>query len=47
MAIGTDDAGRTFLDRLVTRRELANKVERRQLRLGIASMAGLLPPQNS
>jgi Mg-chelatase subunit ChlD len=43
MAIGTDDADRTFLDRLVTRRELADKVERRQLRQGIASMAGLLP----
>lgn len=43
MAIGTDDADRAFLDRLVTRRELAAKVERRQLRQGIASMAGLLP----
>ncbi len=43
MAIGTDDADRTFLDRLVTRCELAAKVERRQLGSGIASMAGLLP----
>jgi membrane protein implicated in regulation of membrane protease activity len=34
---------RAFLDRLVTRRELAAKVERRQLGSGIASMAGLLP----
>lgn len=42
MAVGTDDADRAFLERLVTRRELAAKVERRQLDRGIATMAGFL-----
>lgn len=43
IAIGTDDADQEFLARLATRKELARKVERPQLRKGISEMALLLP----
>lgn len=43
MAIGTDDANRDFLERLVTRKDLSVKVSREQLSQGIVSMARMLP----
>lgn len=43
IAIGTDDADQEFLAKLATRKELARKVERAQLRQGISEMALLLP----
>ena len=43
MAIGTDDANRSFLDQLVTSKELSVKVPRQQLQQGVARMALLLP----
>jgi molecular chaperone DnaK len=42
MALGTDDANKNFLDRLVTRKELSVKVERQQLQGGMSQMAKLL-----
>jgi Mg-chelatase subunit ChlD len=43
MALGTDDADKAFLDRIVTSKELSVKVARQQLQQGITSMARLLP----
>jgi hypothetical protein len=43
MTIGTDDADRSFLEEIATRKELAAKVARAQLEQGIVSMARLLP----
>lgn len=43
MAIGTDDADKTFLEQIVTRKELSVKVLRNQLERGIVSMAKMLP----
>jgi Mg-chelatase subunit ChlD len=43
MAVGTDDADWKFLSQIVTRTELAAKVERSQFRAQIASMAKKLP----
>jgi Mg-chelatase subunit ChlD len=43
MAIGTDDADKAFLDRIVTNKDLSVKVARQQLQQGITSMARLLP----
>lgn len=43
MAIGTDDADKSFLDQLVTSKELSVKVPRQQLQQGVANMALLLP----
>ncbi|MBM4055473.1 MAG: VWA domain-containing protein [Planctomycetes bacterium] len=43
MAIGTDDADKTFLEQIVTRKELSVKVLRDQLQTGIVSMAKMLP----
>jgi len=42
MTIGTDDADRSFLEKIATRKELAAKVARAQLEQGIVSMARLL-----
>lgn len=44
MTIGTDDADLQFLARLATTHALAVKVDRRQLRQGIASAIRMLPP---
>ncbi len=43
MAVGTDDADWKFLAQIVSRKELATKVERPQLGTQIASMAKKLP----
>lgn len=43
MTLGTDDADRTFLELLASRKELSTKVARQHLQEGIASMAKLLP----
>jgi len=43
MAIGTDDADKSFLEQIVTRKELSVKVLRDQLERGIVSMAKMLP----
>lgn len=43
MTFGTDDADKSFLDLLATRKELSVKVSRDKLQQGIASMAKLLP----
>lgn len=43
MALGTDDADKTFLDQIVTSKELAIIVARLQLQKGISDMARLLP----
>lgn len=43
MALGTDDADKAFLDRIVTDKELSVRVARQQLQQGISNMARLLP----
>ncbi|MCF6147580.1 MAG: VWA domain-containing protein [Candidatus Kuenenia sp.] len=43
MAIGTDDADKSFLEQIVTRKELSVMVLRDQLERGIVSMAKMLP----
>ncbi|MEP7016074.1 MAG: vWA domain-containing protein [Verrucomicrobiota bacterium] len=43
LAIGTDDADKSFLDKIVTSKELAIHVDREHLEAGISSMARLLP----
>jgi Ca-activated chloride channel family protein len=43
MAVGTDDADWNFLSQIVTRRELAAKVERAELQSQLANMAKQLP----
>ena len=43
MAVGTDDADRKFLSQIVSRKELATKVERPQFRSQIASYGQQLP----
>lgn len=43
MTIGTDDADKTFLEALATRKELSLKVLSTQLQQGITSMARMLP----
>ncbi len=43
MAVGTDDADWKFLSQIVSRKELATKVDRPQFRAQIASMAKNLP----
>jgi len=43
MTIGTDDADKDFLERLVTQKDLSLKVPRNQLEQGIVSMAKFLP----
>ena len=43
IAIGTDDADRAFLDELASAKELAQRVERRELQAAIADSARLLP----
>jgi Mg-chelatase subunit ChlD len=43
MAVGTDDADWTFLSQIVSRRELATKIERREFGKQIASMSKMLP----
>ena len=42
MTIGTDDADKTFLEELATRKELSLKIVRTQLQQGITSMAKML-----
>jgi len=42
MAIGTDDADKAFLDLLVTKKELASKVDSGKLSIAIGDMAKLL-----
>lgn len=46
MTIGTDDADKEFLENLATCKELSSKVVREQLKIGIVSMAKLLPSHN-
>ncbi len=46
MAIGTDDADWNFLKQIVTRNELAVKVERKKFERGIGNMAKMLPSGN-
>lgn len=43
MALGTDDADKSFLDQIVTSKELSVKVPRQELQQGLAKMALLLP----
>lgn len=43
MTIGTDDADKSFLEELATRKELSIKVVNAQLQQGITSMAKMLP----
>ena len=43
MTIGTDDADKSFLEKLATRNGLSLKVSRNQFKNGIASMAKMLP----
>lgn len=43
MTLGVDGADKSFLEQLATRKELAVKVETKQLQQGIASMAKMLP----
>ncbi|MFZ1413776.1 MAG: vWA domain-containing protein [Defluviicoccus sp.] len=43
MAIGTDDADRSFLAKLVTRKDLVRTVSHDRLSSGIAEMSALLP----